>query len=351
MRKVILYIAMSLDGFIADAKGGVDWLSGDGSDPEAPGSYDAFTQDIDTVIMGRNTYDQVTGELSPDAWPYEGLTTYVVTHRLLPDQPGIRFAADTPEALVRRLQAGDGKDIWICGGAQIAQTLLREDLIDRLQLTIIPTLLGDGVRLFDQLPQEQPLRLAHTRADNGMVELTYEKRDPFSLLNLRDHPEWATRAARWFHEKWQVPESVYRESIDQCVENGSEWPIYDFGGWDGEYLTLVVAKDAAWPQWYIVVQDDTIVAGCGVAEDFHDRPDLMPNLVALYIEPSFRRQGIAGRLLAHACEDMHTRSIDTLYLITEHTSFYERYGWRFLTMAHDDEGTPIRMYVHAHTEQ
>lgn len=346
MRKVILYIAMSLDGFIADARGGVDWLCGDGSDSDAPGSYDTFIRDVDTVIMGRRTYDQVTDDLSPDVWPYEGRQTYVVTHHPQPDQPGICFTSDTPETLVRRLQAGDGKDIWICGGTQIAQTLLREDLIDRLQLTIIPTLLGDGVRLFDRLPQEQPLQLAHTRTDNGMVELTYERRVPLTILDLRDHPEWAERAACWFHEKWQVPESVYRESIDQCIENGSEWPIYDFGGWDGEYLTLVVAKDAAWPQWYIVVQDDTIVSGCGVAEDFHDRPDLMPNLVALYVEPPFRRQGIAGRLLAHACEDMHARGIDTLYLITEHTSFYERYSWRFLTMVHDDEDAPIRMYVH-----
>lgn len=323
MRKVILYIAMSLDGFIADTRGGVDWLCGDGSDSDAPGSYDTFIRDVDTVIMGRRTYDQVTDDLSPDVWPYEGRQTYVVTHHPQPDQPGICFTSDTPETLVRRLQAGDGKDIWICGGAQIAQTLLREDLIDRLQLTIIPTLLGDGVRLFDQLPQEQPLQLAHTRTDNGMVELTYERRVPLTILDLRDHPEWTDRAARWFHEKWQVPEAVYRESIRRCMKGS-----------------------AAWPQWYIVVQDDTIVAGCGVAEDFHDRPDLMPNLVALYVEPPFRRQGIAGRLLAHACEDMHARGIDTLYLITEHTSFYERYGWRFLTMVHDDEGAPIRMYVH-----
>lgn len=176
MRKTILYIAMSLDGFIADAKGGVDWLTGDGSDPAAPGSYDTFIQEIDTVVMGRNTYDQITDELSPDAWPYAGLTTYVVTHHPLPDQPGIHFTADTPEALVRRLQAGDGKGLWICGGAQIAQTLLREDLIDRLQVTIIPTLLGDGIRLFDTLPAEMRLSLVATHQENGMVELMYERR-------------------------------------------------------------------------------------------------------------------------------------------------------------------------------
>ena len=143
------------------------------------------------------------------------------------------------------------------------------------------------------------------------------------LLNLRDHPEWADRAARWFHEKWQVPEAVYAESIALCLTN-----------------------DAAWPQWYLVVQGNTIIAGCGIAEDFHDRPDLTPNLVALYVEPPYRNQGIAGTLLSHATRDMLAQGIRTLYLITEHDHFYERYGWRFLTMAHDDEGAPIRMYVH-----
>lgn len=142
-----------------------------------------------------------------------------------------------------------------------------------------------------------------------------------TLLSLRDHPEWAERAATWFHEKWQVPRDVYAESI-----------------------ALSIAGDTPWPAWYLVLDGERIIAGCGIAEDFHDRPDLMPNLVALYVEPAQRCQGIAGRLLAHACADMHARGIATLYLITEHTSFYERYGWQFLTMVHDDEGAPIRMY-------
>lgn len=142
-----------------------------------------------------------------------------------------------------------------------------------------------------------------------------------TLLSLRDHPEWAERAATWFHEKWQVPREVYAESI-----------------------ALAIAGDTPWPAWYLILDGEHIIAGCGIAEDFHDRPDLMPNLVALYVEPAHRCQGIAGRLLAHACADIHARGISTLYLITEHTSFYERYGWQFLTTVHDDEGAPIRMY-------
>lgn len=322
MRPTILYIAMSLDGYIADKNGGVSWLCGDGS-AEVLDTYTDFIQDVDTVIMGRKTYDQIVTELSPDAWPYDDLTTYVITHQPLPKQKNICFTNEAPADLVRDLRAQPGKNIWICGGAAIVQALLRENLIDRLQITIIPTLLGSGIRLFDILDHEKPLRLIHTRTAGGMVELTYKKRTTHTPLNLRDHPEWAARAARWFHEKWQVPESVYAESIAHCL-----------------------ADNVSWPQWYLIVQDEEIIAGCGIAEDFHDRPDLMPNLVALYVEPPYRNRGIAGTLLDHVACDMHARDISTLYLITEHDSFYERYGWRFLTMAHDDDGAPIRLYVH-----
>ena len=322
MRTTTLYIAMSLDGFIADRDSSVDWLAGDGS-AEALDTYAEFTRDIDTVLMGRKTYDQIVTELSPDAWPYDDLITYVITHQPLPKQKNICFTREAPADLVRDLRAQPGKNIWVCGGAAIVQALLQENLIDRLQITIIPTLLGDGIRLFDIFDREKPLRLIHTRTAGGMVELTYEQRQPHTLFGLRDHPEWAERAARWFHEKWQVPESVYAESIAQSL-----------------------AADSAWPQWYLVVENGEIIAGCGIAEDFHDRPDLIPNLVALYVEPPYRNQGIAGTLLDHVACDMHARGISTLYLLTEHDSFYERYGWRFLTMAHDDDGALIRLYVH-----
>ena len=84
MRNVILYIAMSLDGYLADANGGVAWLDGDGSDSLHPGSYEAFSETVDTVLMGYRTYRQIVTELSPETWPYCGKTTYVWTHRELP---------------------------------------------------------------------------------------------------------------------------------------------------------------------------------------------------------------------------------------------------------------------------
>ena len=88
-----------------------------------------------------------------------------------------------------------------------------------------------------------------------------------------------------------------------------------------------------------------IIAGAGViANDFHDRKDLTPNVCALYVEPELRRRGIAGHLLKHICRDMAAKGISPLYLITEHTSFYERYGWEYLCMVMGDDGEPMRMY-------
>lgn len=100
MRKVTLFIAMSLDGYVADEKGGVDWLAG--QDPAAGDgdSYSRFVEGIDTVIMGWNTYHQVVTELSPDAWVYEGLESYVLTHKALPSQRGITFTDEGPERSV-----------------------------------------------------------------------------------------------------------------------------------------------------------------------------------------------------------------------------------------------------------
>ena len=144
------------------------------------------------------------------------------------------------------------------------------------------------------------------------------------ILNLREHPELLDRAAAWFHAKWGIPLEAYRESMEACLKG--EGPV---------------------PQWYMAVDGDTIVGGLGVIEnDFHDRKDLAPNVCAVYVEETHRCQGIAGALLNHVCADMAGMGVGTLYLLTDHTSFYERYGWEFLCMAQGDgEPEPSRMYV------
>ena len=145
------------------------------------------------------------------------------------------------------------------------------------------------------------------------------------ILKIRDHQEMADKAAEWFHSKWGIPLEAYTQSMHACL--GGKGSI---------------------PQWYVAMDADRIVGGLGVIEnDFHDRKDLSPNVCAVYVEEEHRCKGIAGSLLDYVCDDMNRLGIDTLYLITDHTSFYERYGWEFLCMVQGDgEPDMTRMYVH-----
>ena len=144
-------------------------------------------------------------------------------------------------------------------------------------------------------------------------------------IRLTDRPELLEHAVCWFHEKWGIPAEAYRESMEACLAGGS-----------------VV------PQWYLALEGERIVGGMGVIDnDFHNRRDLTPNVCAVYTEADRRGRGIAGALLQLVCDDMRERGIRTLYLLTDHTAFYERYGWEFLCMVQGDgESQPSRMYVH-----
>ncbi|HIY26353.1 MAG TPA: GNAT family N-acetyltransferase [Candidatus Acutalibacter pullistercoris] len=147
----------------------------------------------------------------------------------------------------------------------------------------------------------------------------------YSLVPLRDKPDMLQKAAAWFHQKWGVPMEAYRESMEDCLTG--KGPV---------------------PQWYLALDGERIVGGMGVIEnDFHHRKDLAPNVCAVYTEEDRRCQGIAGALLGLVCRDMKELGIPTLYLVTDHTSFYERYGWEFYCMVQGD-GEPglTRLYVH-----
>lgn len=176
MRTVTLYIAMSLDGYIADQEGRVDWLMGQEPGQDDMVSYTEFIKEIDTVMMGWTTYHQIVTELSPDAWAYRGMDTYVMTHREMPEQEEIRFTGEDICSLLRRLKQEDGYGIWICGGASIVQPLIAADLIDRYHISVIPTILGDGIKLFGTVKEEIKLRCVDTRTYNGITDLVYERR-------------------------------------------------------------------------------------------------------------------------------------------------------------------------------
>lgn len=147
----------------------------------------------------------------------------------------------------------------------------------------------------------------------------------YKIIRLADRPEIKERAAQWFHEKWGIPQEAYLESMEESLTG--KGPI---------------------PQWYVAMENDRIIGGMGVIEnDFHDRKDLTPNVCAVYTEEDRRGRGVAGALLNDVCADMKERGIDTLYLLTDHDSFYERYGWEFFCMAQGDgEAEMSRMYVH-----
>jgi GNAT superfamily N-acetyltransferase len=146
----------------------------------------------------------------------------------------------------------------------------------------------------------------------------------YEITRLIDRPEIRRSMAQWFHEKWGIPMQAYLDSMDACLSGKTDVP-----------------------QWYAVIEDGRIIAGLGVIEnDFHDRKDLAPNVCAVYVEEEFRGRGVAGKMLAFAAEDMCARGVETLYLITDHIGFYERYGWEFLCMAREDGGGMTRMYTH-----
>lgn len=170
MRKAAAYLAVSLDGYIADADGGVGWLD-DFADAE-DGGYEAFVQTVDTVVMGGRTYRQVTQELSPGLWPYEGLDCWVWTHDSGPLPHARRIEGDLAAWLHAQKQK-PGKDIWLCGGVALIAAAADAGEVGRWHLTVLPVLLGGGIRLFPE-GQKQSLRLVSARQSGGMAELIYE---------------------------------------------------------------------------------------------------------------------------------------------------------------------------------
>ncbi len=176
MRKVKAYIAMSVDGYVASKEGGVDWLIGDGSQPDHLGSYSSFMETIDTVILGSTTYHQIINELAVDDWPYANQKSYVFTTKKLTSKEDITFVNEDVVSVMERIKQEEGKDIWLCGGASIIQQCHAAGIIDEYTLSIIPMVLGAGIRLFDTTSTQTPLQLITTRHYNGIVDVVYKKR-------------------------------------------------------------------------------------------------------------------------------------------------------------------------------
>ena len=148
----------------------------DGSDKNNFGRYQEFIETVDTVILGYNTYNQIITELSPDVWPYDGKETYVLTHRDCVNQPRITFSSQKAVDLLSKLKEEQKRNIWICGGASIVNQVLQAHMADEITVSVMPVLLGDGIKLFDKKEFDQELKLISTRSYNGIVDLTYQMR-------------------------------------------------------------------------------------------------------------------------------------------------------------------------------
>ena len=146
----------------------------------------------------------------------------------------------------------------------------------------------------------------------------------YEYISLREKSEIKDLAAEWFHSKWGVPTEAYLECMDAYLCNETEYG------------------------WYLCLSGNQIIGGMGVIEnDFHDRKDLTPNVCAVFTEEGYRGHGIAGNLLNMVVNDMKSKGISPIYLITDHIGFYEKYGWEFLCMVQGDgEPNMTRMYVH-----
>jgi dihydrofolate reductase len=167
-----VFIATSLDGYIARRDGTFDFLSLV-ERPDEDYGFAEFFASIDALVIGRNTYETA---LAFPEWPYAGKRCIVLTHRETPSAHGEQFFAGAPAALVDQLGLSGAQRLYVDGGAVIRE-FLAQDLIDDLTLSIVPVLLGQGVALFGPEVPEQTLHLEGTQAyESGLVQLCYAKR-------------------------------------------------------------------------------------------------------------------------------------------------------------------------------
>lgn len=172
-RKVISYIAASLDGYIAGKEDDLGFLAMVEQEGQDYG-YKEFMQTIDTIIIGRRTYDKIISMGFPYPGPDNDVDVYVVTHQDRPAIGRIRYYTGDLTALINEIKSKPGKNIFCDGGAEIVNLLLRQQQIDEIVLSVIPVLLGDGIRLFNDGRPEQKLVLQSSTAfEKGLVQLHY----------------------------------------------------------------------------------------------------------------------------------------------------------------------------------
>ncbi|RXZ79897.1 dihydrofolate reductase [Paenibacillaceae bacterium] len=170
-RPVVLYIAATLDGYIARENGEIDWLLN--VEGEGDNGYSTFYETIDTVLIGKKTYDQ-TFELAEE-FPYADKKCYVFTHSAQPPNPHVTFVNEDVAGFVQQLKVQEGSKIWIVGGADILDVLMKEKLVDEFIVAIAPVILGNGIPLFKPNNPEMKLTLKQAERMGQFVMLQYTR--------------------------------------------------------------------------------------------------------------------------------------------------------------------------------
>lgn len=176
-RKLLFYGAMSIDGYLAREDHRLDWLIGTEGEEET--SYDTFYASVDTLIMGRNTYEQVL-QLSPDGFPYEGKTCYIMSRTLQDSLEGTHIIREDVLSFVKKLKNEPGRNIWIVGGGGLLQSFIKERLVDELFLQIVPVIIGRGIPLFSPADLESKFSLQEVHQYKQIAEMHF-------ILKEEDH--------------------------------------------------------------------------------------------------------------------------------------------------------------------
>lgn len=176
MRKLFLFIATSLDGYIAKPNNDLGFLKMVEKEGEDYG-YAAFTANIDTIILGRKTYDYVLQHIGASHYDNGQKDVYVITRTEKPSVGNTTFYTGKLPELVHQLKSENGKNIYCDGGAEVIHELLQHDLIDEYIISIIPVLVGSGTKLFKDDRPEQELTLLKAKSfDTGLVQLHYQRK-------------------------------------------------------------------------------------------------------------------------------------------------------------------------------
>ncbi len=172
-RKVVLFIASSLDGYIATEADSLDWLFK--VEGEGDNGYSEFLSTIDTVILGRRTYDWIM-DAEKGNFPYPDKKCYVFTKSNVEPNDHVEFVDGDIAELIHTLKCSEGGDIWIVGGGNLLSHALKEDLVDEFIITVAPTILGKGIPLFNKQDNEIELELTSVRRFNQFAELHYVRK-------------------------------------------------------------------------------------------------------------------------------------------------------------------------------